>query len=83
MNSICREVEGRWCTECCEGRNCDNLNLLPDGSWGCISHASKPEFCDATDCLEDYNITKIEAIKTLKSTPRGEFFASILFNTNK
>jgi len=38
IEAPCRLDNGtRWCTECCEGRNCPSFGELPDDSWGCLS----------------------------------------------
>lgn len=77
METICR-LEGHWCSECCEARNCDHFGELPDGTWGCEVHRLKPQLCKDVNCLVEMGIPLDTAIEKVKALPKGEFVASNL-----
>ncbi len=77
METICR-LEGHWCSECCEGRNCKDFGQLPDGTWGCMTHPVKPQLCKDVDCLTEMEIPIDVVIEKVKALSKGEFVASNL-----
>lgn len=76
--TICRAFAGHWCSECCDGRDCLAFGELPDGTWGCLTHPEKTEICKIVNCLTEMKISFKDAEKAIKSSPKGEFFASNL-----
>ena len=77
METICR-LEGHWCSECCEGRNCKDFGQLSDGTWGCTTHPNKPQLCKDVNCLAEMGIPIDVAVEKVKALPKGEFVASNL-----
>lgn len=77
---ICRPDEAHWCSECCEGRNCENFEELEDGSWGCLTHATNTGICKEVNCLTEMQLNPIIAMSLIAELPEGEFFASMLTN---
>lgn len=57
---FCRPDSFHWCVECCEGRRCFNLGVLPDGTRGCLGYRGRRDLggfsqlssCQDLDCLK-------------------------------
>lgn len=81
METICR-LDCHWCSECCEGRNCDSFGQLLDGTWGCLTHTGKPQLCKEVNCLTEMGVPLDVAIEKVQAMPEGEFFASNLAGKN-
>lgn len=59
--NYCRPKEGYFCVECCRGRRCINLAILPDGTTGCRGHDNElvheGAFYQLPNCREMFCLT--------------------------
>lgn len=91
--SLCRPDKEHYCIECCtkmlDGNTlCTNIGRLPDGTRGCLSHASiitdklpkgasfpEKDLCREMSCPKMYSLSKEAiqcALKVISSCPPGE-----------
>ena len=87
---FCRPDANHYCVECCNrsDRGCSNLGVLPNGTRGCLGHASLdkpladvfpqlPSCRDLSTCFSKEIATNPEKILLIKNAittlPPGEF----------